>query len=188
MELGIWACAEDRLRMIDALNNNALNGLEVALYHRDGSICYNQLLGGEITLAGHACLVLSLRDITVQRQQEQALRDSQERLDLALNSADLGTWDWHIPSNMLFGSARAPKLHGLKEAPFHDDFRKFFSCVPMADRHAMRKTTRIWPADDVTTIKSPTGQFTSTAKCITWRARPNSIAMRKASPNAWPAF
>lgn len=25
--------------MIDALNNNALNGLEVALYHRDSSIC-----------------------------------------------------------------------------------------------------------------------------------------------------
>lgn len=139
MDLGIWACAEDRQRMIDALNNNALNGLEVALYHRDGSICYNQLFGGEITLAGHACLVLSLRDITVQRQQEQALRDSQERLDLALDSADLGTWDWHIPSNMLFGSARASKLHGLKEAPFHDDFRQFFSCVPMADRHAMRK-------------------------------------------------
>ena len=73
------------------------------------------------------------------RQLSLALHDSQERLNLALDSADLGTWDWHIPSNMLFGSARASKLHGLKEEPFHDDFRKFFSCVPLADRHAMRK-------------------------------------------------
>lgn len=139
LEMGIWACLKDRQRMMEAVKNNSLNGLEVPLYHRDGSIRINLLFGGEILLEGIPCLVLSLRDITHQRQQEQALHDSQERLDLALDSADLGTWDWHIPSNMLFGSARASKLHGLADEPFHDDFRKFFSFVPLEDRYAMRK-------------------------------------------------
>jgi diguanylate cyclase (GGDEF)-like protein/PAS domain S-box-containing protein len=139
LEMGIWARPEDRQRMIDAISSNSLNGLEVPLYHRDGSIRISLLFGGEILLQGIPCLILSLRDITQQREQEQALADSQERLNLALDSADLGTWDWHIPSNMLFGSARASKLHGLADEPFHDDFRKFFSCVPLEDRHAMRK-------------------------------------------------
>ena len=139
LELGIWASLKDRQRMMEAVSNNTLNGLEVRLYHRDGSTRINLLFGGEILLEGIPCLVLSLRDITQQRQQEQALRDSQESLNLALNSADLGTWDWHLPSNMLFGSARAAKLHGLADAPFHDDFRKFFSFVPLEDRLAMRK-------------------------------------------------
>ncbi|MDR7024953.1 sensor domain-containing protein [Pseudomonas peli] len=139
LEMGIWACLKDRQRMMDAVKNNTLNGLEVPLYQRDGSIRRNLLFGGEIILDGIPCLVLSLRDITQQRQQERDLHDSQERLNLALDSADLGTWDWHIPSNMLFGSARASKLHGLEDEPFHDDFRKFFSCVPLEDRHAMRK-------------------------------------------------
>ena len=139
LEMGIWARMEDRQRMMEAVKHNALNGLEVKLYHRDGSLRSNLLFGGEILLDGIPCLVLSLRDITQQRQQEQALHDSQERLNLALDSADLGTWDWHIPSNMLFGSARAAKLHGLADEPFHDDFRKFFSFVPLEDRHAMRK-------------------------------------------------
>ncbi|MGB4075712.1 PAS domain S-box protein [Pseudomonas sp.] len=139
LEMGIWARLEDRQRMMDAVKNNTLNGLEIPLYHRDGSIRKNLIFGGEITLDGMPCLVLSLRDITLQRQQEQALQDSQERLNLALDSADLGTWDWHIPSNMLFGSARAAKLHGLADEPFHDDFRKFFSYVPLEDRQAMRK-------------------------------------------------
>jgi len=139
LEMGIWACLKDRQRMMDAVKSNTLNGLEVPLYHRDGSIRKNLLFGGEILLDGIPCLVLSLRDITQQRQQEQDLHDSQERLNLALDSADLGTWDWHIPSNMLFGSARASKLHGLADEPFHDDFRKFFSFVPLEDRHAMRK-------------------------------------------------
>ena len=138
LEIGIWASLEDRRRMMDAISHNSLNGLQVSLYHRDGSIRKNLLFGGEILLQGAPCLVLSLRDITQQCEQEQALRDSQERLNLALDSADLGTWDWHIPSNMLFGSPRAAKLHGLTEQPFHDDFRKFFNCVPLSDRHAMR--------------------------------------------------
>lgn len=139
LELGIWAQPTDRLRMLDAIARNALNGLEVNLYHRDGSIRKNLLFGGELLLDGCTCLVLSLRDITEQRNQEQALKDSQERLNLALESADLGTWDWHIPSNMLFGSARASLLHGLDDAPFHDEFHKFFRHVPLEDRHAMRQ-------------------------------------------------
>ncbi len=139
LELGIWANPGDRLRMLEAIENNALNGLEVSLYHRDGSLRRNLLFGGAMQLDGCTCLVLSLRDISEQRRQEQALQDSQERLNLALESADLGTWDWHIPSNMLFGSVRAAKLHGLAEQPFHDDFRKFFSFVPLEDRRAMRE-------------------------------------------------
>lgn len=138
LELGIWANPDDRLRMLEAIDNNSLDGLEVSLYHRDGSLRRNLLFGGAIRLDGCTCLVLSLRDVTEQHQQERALQDSQERLNLALESADLGTWDWHIPSNMLFGSVRAAKLHGLAEAPFHDDFRKFFSFVPLQDRRAMR--------------------------------------------------
>jgi diguanylate cyclase (GGDEF)-like protein/PAS domain S-box-containing protein len=138
-EMGIWAHPDDRLRMLEAIHNKAINGVIVSLYHRDGSLRLNQLFGGEITLDGVACLVLSLRDITEQRSQQQALKDSQERLNLALDSADLGTWDWHIPSNMLFGSARAAMLHGLDNQPFHDDFRKFFSFVPLQDRQSMRK-------------------------------------------------
>jgi diguanylate cyclase (GGDEF)-like protein/PAS domain S-box-containing protein len=139
VELGIWAQPGDRLRMLEAIENNALDGLEVSLYHRDGGLRRNLLFGGAMLLDGCTCLVLSLRDITEQRKQEQALQDSQERLNLALESADLGTWDWHIPSNMLFGSVRAAKLHGLAEQPFHDDFRKFFSFVPLEDRRAMRE-------------------------------------------------
>ena len=73
LEIGIWACLADRQRMLEAISNNSLNGLEVSLYHRDGSLRINRLFGGEIRLQGNPCLVLSLRDITQQRTQEQAL-------------------------------------------------------------------------------------------------------------------
>ncbi|MGE8497439.1 MAG: EAL and GGDEF domain-containing protein [Pseudomonas sp.] len=139
LEMGIWADPDDRLRMLDAVKNGTLNELEVRFFSRSGEVSTNLLFGGEIELEGRTCLVLTVRDITRQRAQKQALKDSQERLNLALESADLGTWDWHIPSNQLFGSTRASMLHGLPKEPFQGDFRAFFSFVPLEDRQAMRK-------------------------------------------------
>jgi diguanylate cyclase (GGDEF)-like protein/PAS domain S-box-containing protein len=138
LELGIWATPDDRQRMLEAMCAGSLDALETRLVSRTGEISDNLLFGGEIEHEGHTCLVLTVRDITAQRAQERALKDSQERLELALESADLGIWDWHIPSNILFGSARAAMLHGLPLEPFSDDFQKFFRNVPREDRAAMR--------------------------------------------------
>src|SRR5690606_21550596 len=91
---------------------------------------------------GHPQVFGVIRDITQQQEQEQALRDSQERLTLALESANLGTWDWHIPSNMLYGSERAASLHRLPAEPYHGEFAYFFQHVPEADRSIMRKAYR----------------------------------------------
>ena len=139
LELGIWATPDDRQRMLDGLSTGSLDALEVRLISRSGEISDNLLFGGEIEHDGHTCLVLTVRDITAQRAQERALQDSQERLELALESADLGTWDWHIPSTILFASPRAALLHGMPRKPFSDDFREFFRHVPREDRRNMRR-------------------------------------------------
>lgn len=140
LELGIWADPSDRQRMLDAAQTGRLNKLEVRLFSRDGSVTSNLLFGGEIELNGTTCLVLTVRNITEQRAQEQALNESRQRLRLALESADLGTWDWHIPSSRLFASARASQLHGLESLPFEGAFLDFFRQVPMEDRHSLRQS------------------------------------------------
>lgn len=139
LDLNIWANPDDRLHMVEAARNGQLNGMEVKHYHRNGTMRLSLIFGGMIQLDGKPCLVLSLRDITQQRKQEEELRDSQERLNLALASVDLGTWEWHVPSNTLFGSARAAQLHGLPEQAFQKDFSEFFSFVPKEDRQIMRQ-------------------------------------------------
>ncbi|MGH8352210.1 MAG: PAS domain S-box protein, partial [Pseudomonas sp.] len=140
LELGIWLTPEERRQMLGALaRDGRLDQLEVRLASRDGRISSNLMYGGEIELEGHPCLVLTVRNITQQRAQEQELKDSQERLTLALESADLGTWDWHIPDGLLYGSARASALHGLPAEPYHGGFRQFFSNVPEEDQQAMRQ-------------------------------------------------
>ncbi|UYP28904.1 PAS domain S-box protein [Pseudomonas sp. Z8(2022)] len=140
LELGIWADPGDRQRMLQALHGGHLNNLEVRLFSRDGSVTSNLLFGGEIELDGRTCLVLTVRNITEQRAQEQALNESKQRLRLALESADLGTWDWDIPGNRLIASARASQLQGLEPVAFEGTFLDFFRHVPMADRHNLRQS------------------------------------------------
>lgn len=82
-------------------------------------------------------LVGIARDVTDQHSQAQALKDSQDHLELALNSADLGIWEWHIPSDTLYASARASSLQGVAEAS-NGSFRAFFRSANAKDRRAMR--------------------------------------------------
>ncbi len=139
---------EDRI-MVKRLFQQVLEDKPVAeaMRHRirwpDGSLHWLEISGRpQLDEQGRPQVFGVIRDITQQCEQEQALRDSQERLTLALESANLGTWDWHIPSNMLYGSERAASLHGLPAEPYHGEFAYFFQHVPEADRSSMRKAYR----------------------------------------------
>ena len=142
-DLQLWAVPEEREQMLEQLaRHGSLRDFEAHLRKRDGSILNCRLYGTPIELHGLPCLVATVRDISQQRVQEQALQDSRERLALALESALLGTWDWHIPSDALFASARAAQLHGLPTRTFQCDLRTFFATVHADDRAAMRRTYR----------------------------------------------
>lgn len=143
LELGLWANPEQRHQVLEATRNNG--GpliMEVQFRASSGRIHDGILSTQGIELEGVTFLISTFVDTTERRRAELALKDSQERLDLALDSAQLGTWDWHIPTGMLYGSARAAQLHGLDPVPFHDSFDAFFEGVPEQQRSTMRQAYR----------------------------------------------
>jgi diguanylate cyclase (GGDEF)-like protein/PAS domain S-box-containing protein len=143
LELGLWANAEHRHQVLDATRNtNEPVNLEVQLRASNGQLHDGILCTQNIELDGSTYLLSTFIDTSERKRSEQALKDSQERLDLALDSAQLGTWDWHIPSGMLYGSARAAQLHGLDPVPFHESFEAFFEGVPEDERSNMRQAYR----------------------------------------------
>lgn len=67
-------------------------------FERDGSV------GG---------ILLAAEDITGQVEARGKLRESEERLELLMESAQIGTWDWDIPKNKLVASDLWYRIFGI---------------------------------------------------------------------------
>lgn len=143
LDLGLWRHPEQRAQLVKATQRKGEPiTMEVQFCASNGQIHDGTLSAQKVELEGEAYLLSTFLDTTERKNAEQALKDSQERLDLALDSAQLGTWDWHIPTGMLYGSARAAQLHGLPPEPFHESFDAFFEGMPGEERENMRNAYR----------------------------------------------
>ncbi|MCT7949836.1 PAS domain S-box protein [Ancylothrix sp. C2] len=76
-------------------------------------------------------------DLTYRIQAEAELRESEERLRLALEAAKMGMWDWNIPSNDLVCSKQFLQLLGLP-ADSSLTYETFLKMVHPEDREMVR--------------------------------------------------
>lgn len=91
---------------------------EVRYRHRDGStvwvICSGQVI--EWDQEGHPLRMVGCHiNITERKQAEQALKESEERWQLALRGSNASIWDWNFRTNTIFRSTRWKSLRGLLE-------------------------------------------------------------------------
>ncbi len=69
-------------------------------------------------------MVRTFADITEHVRAKAALRDSEERWKLALESTGDGVWDWHIPSGQEYFSKNLLQMYGLAEADISNNARE----------------------------------------------------------------
>lgn len=73
-------------------------------------------------------------DITVAKESEEALRIAKERLRRGQIFANVGTWDWTIPTGALFWSERIAPLFGYAEGELETSYENFLAAVHPDDR------------------------------------------------------
>ena len=129
-EFGMWANLQDRERLIQGMTSHATCQIEAMAQSRDGSLHLAKVYGEQFRLNGEPTVLLTIRDISQQRQQELAIRHSEERLSMALESARQGYWDWQIDSGHYYASARTASLHGLGAEPLDDTIDIVFQNMP----------------------------------------------------------
>ena len=88
-------------------------------------------------------LVIALADlaweIAEKKRVEDALRDSQQRMNLALIGGDLGTWDWHVPSGAVIFNQRFAAMLGYTLDEIEPHVRVWESLIHWDDKLSVMK-------------------------------------------------
>lgn len=102
------------------------NGHWVTVWDR-GRIIRNQ--EGQIVR-----VVGSTVDVSDRKQAELALQQSQERLNLAMKAAKMGSWDWDIQTGQVNWSANLEHLFGMAPGSFNGRYMTVMAMIHPEDR------------------------------------------------------
>lgn len=93
-------------------NAEPLSPISLSLKRTDGSFILVQATGGELTWQGQQAIQVLMRDVTELKQAQDKLFIMSKRLQLAIEGAGEGIWDWDIPSNSYTFSGGLKKILG----------------------------------------------------------------------------
>jgi len=82
-------------------------------------------------------VLLSYHDITLRRLAEAELKESQERLGIALDGAESGVWDWNIKTDKLYWSDGISLLFGYGIGELKPSFENFINHIHPNDKEAV---------------------------------------------------
>lgn len=123
----------ERMRQ-QVLDSRMLPMVEEKLLRKDGDICYADVTTVVGTYMGEKSVFAFFNDITERKQVEDALRMSQERLQLATRALRIGIWDWDIVNNDLIWDDDMYRLYGIQREDFGGAYQAWISCLHPEDR------------------------------------------------------
>ena len=113
---------------------------EVFAARRDGSIFPALFLFEESEINDQPLLFISVRDLSLQNQQDEQAILLESRLSTAQRIARLGNWDWHIPSGDLWWSHEIYNIFGYDNRDFGATYQAFLDAVHQEDREMVESS------------------------------------------------
>jgi len=79
-------------------------------------------------------LEMARNELADRQRAESALRRSEERLRLALEAVQMGTWEWNVETNEVNGSELVEGIFGLEKGTFARTYEAYVSLIHSEDR------------------------------------------------------
>ncbi|QRN98532.1 PAS domain S-box protein [Archangium violaceum] len=133
--------AQKELPLARALRGETFTDAEMRLRSLDGRQLLLSTNGAPVRDASGQIILgeIVMRDITRHRQEEEALRRSEESLAQAQRIAHLGNWDWDLASNQFHGSDEVCRILGLAPYACALSYETLLSLVPPDERQGIEK-------------------------------------------------
>lgn len=106
---------------------------------KDGSMIYVRVRSQPMMFHGHSSRLAVITDVTERKQAEDALRESETRLNEAQQVAGLGSWEWDIVKGTAEYSDELYRLFGFPPQEVHIDKNLLLGVIHPADRTMMER-------------------------------------------------
>lgn len=139
---------EDRARFLETVQRCSATGeryeLEFRIRRPDGAIRWISDRGRpSLDDSGRVVRFRGVaQDVTERRLAERALQESQERLHLALETAELGMWEWRPDTDSFYFDERECKLLGMTPATAPKTSAEFIQFVHAEDREIVLEAVK----------------------------------------------
>jgi len=130
-------------------NENATVSEEYRLLHKNGKyipvdFSATNLLNDQVING----ILLNFHDITAKKQREDELNRISTRLRLAVQSSNVGVWDFDIINKVLVWDDQMLKLYGIRRSDFPSDVKHWYSALHPDDRERCDKELQLAISDE----------------------------------------
>ncbi len=123
----------------DAVADRPLQLMEYEAFRKNGTSISVEMSTRVIKKDGKPTGVINIvRDITKRKQSEKALQESEERMELALQGANIGLWDWNLETGQFIMDNRAIKILGQDLSGNRPDFEAWMDILHPEDLEKSR--------------------------------------------------
>ncbi len=128
-----FAVPEDRPKILEMIRSGTEEPYEVMAVRKDGVRYPAEIRGKTVMYLGKPMRVASIRDMTRQKQAEEALRESEARYALVAEGSNEGIYDINLETGALYFSDRLKAMLGMAPEEFPPDLRGWSEWVHPAD-------------------------------------------------------
>ena len=105
-DLGIWGKVDRKAIVSEIMEKGFAHYKNVELFARSGRVLPLLWCGDRVRIQNQDCLLVSAYDLTEMKEAQKALKESEKRLELALDSVSDAVWDWRVDTNQVYYSSR----------------------------------------------------------------------------------